>query len=118
VIAPQKCLIFAWKSTTRIEIMGRARRLYRTVAHERPTDDPLQGVTVPVATAINPAVHEPSHLQQVYAELVSRLPVPDHAGGVHHEMPVLHTNEEYRAYTTARVAAWKASKDLTSEYSH
>jgi phospholipase C len=74
------------------------------------TDDPLRGVTVPVATATNPAAHEPSHLQQVYAELVSNLPVPDHAGGMHHEMPVLHTNEDYRTYTTARVAAWKASK--------
>jgi phospholipase C len=74
------------------------------------TDDPLQGVTVPVAKATNPVAHKPSHLQQVYAELVSRLPVPDEAGGLHHEMPALHTNEDYRAYTTARVAAWKASK--------
>jgi len=74
------------------------------------TDDPLQGVTVPVAAATNPAAHKLSHLQQVYAELVSRLPVPDHAGGMHHELPMLHTNEDYRAYTTARVAAWKASR--------
>jgi phospholipase C len=65
---------------------------------------------VPVATATNPATDKPSHLQQVYAELVSRLPVPDQVGGTHHEMPMLHTSEDYRAYTTARVAAWKASK--------
>ena len=74
------------------------------------TDDPLQGVKVPVATGNNPAESRPSHLQQVYAELVAQLPVPDSAGGLHHEMPVLHTSSDYRNYTGARVAAWKAYK--------
>jgi phospholipase C len=74
------------------------------------TDDPLQGVTVPVSKAPNPAAQTVSHLQQVYAELVSQLPVPDPTGGLHHQMPVLQTNQEYRAYTNARVAAWKASR--------
>jgi phospholipase C len=74
------------------------------------SDDPLQSVTVPQATGKNPADQRPSHLQQVYAELVSQLPVPDRAGGLHHEMPVLHTSDDYRAYTDARVAAWKAAK--------
>jgi phospholipase C len=73
-------------------------------------DDPLKGVTVPVATGSNPADQQPSHLQKVHAELVSRLPVPDHAGGTHHEMPLLRTSDDYRAYVTARVAAWKASR--------
>jgi len=44
---------------------------------------------VPVATANSPAADKPSHLQQVYAELVSQLPVPDHVGGMHHEMPMV-----------------------------
>jgi phospholipase C len=74
------------------------------------TDDPLQGVTVPQSKGSNPAAQYPSHLQMVYADLVSRLPVPDHAGGAHHEMPVLHTNSDYRTYTQERMAAWKASR--------
>jgi phospholipase C len=73
-------------------------------------DDPLQGVTVPQSKGSNPAAQHPSHLQMVYAELVSRLPVPDHAGGAHHEMPVLHTNSDYRTYIQERMAAWKASR--------
>jgi len=74
------------------------------------TDDPLQGVTVPQSKGSNPAAQHPSHLQMVYAELVSRLPVPDRAEGAHHEMPVLHTNSDYRTYIKERVAAWKASR--------
>jgi phospholipase C len=74
------------------------------------TDDPLQGVTVPRSKGINPAAQHPSHLQMVHAELVSRLPVPDPAGGMHHEMPALHTNSDYRTYIAARMAAWKVSR--------
>ncbi len=36
------------------------------------TDDVLAGVTVPVATTTNPAASEPSHLQEVQADLISR----------------------------------------------
>jgi phospholipase C len=78
------------------------------------TDDPLQGVTVPRAKGSNPAAQHPSHLQMVYAELVSQLPVPDPTGGTHHEMPVLHTNSDYRTYIQERVAAWKASRKKQS----
>jgi phospholipase C len=46
----------------------------------------------------------------VHAELVSQLPVPDQAGGAHHEMPVLRTNSDYRTYIKERMAAWKASR--------
>jgi phospholipase C len=74
------------------------------------TDDPLQGITVPQAKGSNPSAQRPSHLQQVLAELVSELPVPDAAGGTHHELPALHTNSEYRTYINERVAAWKASR--------
>jgi phospholipase C len=73
-------------------------------------DDPLQGVTVPHAKESNPAEQRPSHLQQVLAELVAQLPVPDAAGGTHHAMPALRTNSDYRAYINERVAAWKASR--------
>jgi phospholipase C len=66
---------------------------------------------VPVAAAQNPAdAARPSHLQQLQAELVSELPVPDGKGGVHHTMPPLKTNSDYRAYIRSRTAAWKESK--------
>ncbi len=58
------------------------------------TDDPLAGVVVPVAASQNPDADKPSHLQQVHAELVSRLPVPDAKGGTHHTMPPLKTNTD------------------------
>ena len=74
------------------------------------TDDPLQGVTVPVAAGTNPDQDKPSHLQQIHAELVSQLPVPDGEGGVHHTMPALTTNSDYKAYIRQRTAAWLASR--------
>lgn len=80
-------------------------------------DDPLAGVTVPVAAAKNPNANKPSHLQQVHAELVSRLPVPDSKGGTHHTMPVLKTNSDYRKYIRSRTAAWKAAKNLNTRSS-
>ena len=79
------------------------------------TDDPLAGVIVPVAAAQNPAdAARPSHLQEVQAELVSQLPVPDARGGVHHTMPLLRTSSDYRAYIRARTAAWEASRKLNT----
>jgi phospholipase C len=69
---------------------------------------------VPVATEQNPNVNQPSHLQQVHAELVSQLPVPDSNGGAHHTMPPLKTNSEYSAYIRSRTAAWTASKKQTA----
>ena len=74
------------------------------------TDDPLRGVVVPVATGKNLDEDRPSHLQQVHAELVSQLPVPDDQGGTHHTMPALKTNAEYAAYIRARTNAWIASR--------
>ena len=73
-------------------------------------DDPLAGVVVPVANDRNPAEDRPSHLQEVHAELVSQLPVPDGSRGHHHAMPTLRTGADYTAYIRARTAAWKASR--------
>lgn len=73
-------------------------------------DDPLQGVAVPVAAGQVPGANLPSHLQQVYAELVSQLPVPDENGGTHHTMPALTTSEDYTTYIRNRTNAWKASR--------
>jgi len=74
------------------------------------TDDPLAGVVVPVATGQGPDQAVPSHLQQVHAELVSQLPVPDEHGGTHHTMPALKTSADYSAYIRARTDAWKKSR--------
>jgi phospholipase C len=78
------------------------------------TDDPLAGVVVPVAAAPNPAPQRPSHLQKVHAKLVSQLPVLDAKGGVHHKMPRLTTNSDYRNYIRTRTAAWEASRNPNS----
>jgi len=74
------------------------------------TDDPLQGVTVPSATVPAAVARLPSHLQQVQAELVSRLPVVDRAGGTNHDLPQLRTNKDYRGYIRKRLTAWMRSK--------
>jgi phospholipase C len=74
------------------------------------TDDPLEGVTVPVATSVNPDEDRPSHLQEIQAELVAQLPVPDEQGGTHQEMPALKTNSDYKAYIRQRTEAWRASR--------
>ncbi len=74
------------------------------------TDDPLAGVTAPTSKGKNPAAGEISHLQAVYAELVSRLPVPDANGNTQHAMPVLKTEADADRYIDERLAAWKASR--------
>jgi phospholipase C len=78
------------------------------------TDDPLAGVVVPVSGTPNPNANKPSHLQEVHAELVSRLPVPDGKGGMHHTMPLLKTNSDYRNYIRERTAAWKAARQANA----
>jgi phospholipase C len=73
-------------------------------------DDPLQGVVVPKSAVSLPSNVHISHLEEVHAELVSQLPIPDAAGGTHHEMPVLRTSADARAYIDARTAAWEATR--------
>jgi phospholipase C len=88
-----------------------------TLAQAR-TDDPLAGVVVPVAAAKNPDEIRPSHLQEVHAELVSELNVPDAMGGVHHTIPLLKTSSDYREYIRARTAAWIASRKPSAAAAH
>jgi len=76
------------------------------------SDDPLRGVTVPAVATARPAEVAISHLEQVHAELVSQLPVPDAAGGMHHVMPLLRTSADAKAYIDERVGAWEASRTL------
>lgn len=80
-----------------------------TLAKPR-TDDPLKGVVVPRPSAGDPALGAPSHLQKIRAEMAADLPVADAAGGAHHEMPDLHTGQQYRQYFMDRVAQWQAQR--------
>jgi phospholipase C len=74
------------------------------------TDDPLSGVVVPQTPQVDPQDVPISHLEQVHAELVARLPVRDGAGGTYHAMPELRTSADAKAYIDSRTAAWEASK--------
>ena len=80
-----------------------------TLAQPR-TDDPLEGVVPPTSAAQDPAKAPVSHLEQVHAELVARLPVPDRAGGTHHAMPQLDTSAQAKAYIDSRTAAWDQAR--------
>jgi phospholipase C len=77
------------------------------------TDDPLAGVTVPAAPAKNPVAGVPSHIQQVYAQLVSGLPVEDTQGQTHAAMPTLKTEQDYHDYIRTRTAAWTAGRSAS-----
>jgi phospholipase C len=80
-----------------------------TLASPR-TDDPLAGVKVPVTTQPNPSANLPSHLLQVQAELVSRLPVPGTPPG---PPPPMRTSADYTAYIRAQTAAWQHGRAQT-----
>lgn len=73
------------------------------------TDDPLAGVAVPQAKGQRRSGNQPSHLQQVYADLVSRLPVAGAGKGTGRRAPKLATTYDYDRYIKSRLAAWKAS---------
>ena len=75
------------------------------------TDDPLEGVSVPTSTGTNPAVGTASHIQQIHAQLVSRLPVDDAAGTSHLPMPTLSSESDYKNYIDQRTARWKESTE-------
>ncbi|MGB7947468.1 MAG: alkaline phosphatase family protein [Candidatus Binatia bacterium] len=79
------------------------------------TDDPLKGVKVPQASGKDPAKGQPSHLQQVHAELVAQLPVQDQHGNRIPPTAELRTSGDYKAYIRSRTAAWKKSRK-TAEF--
>jgi phospholipase C len=83
-----------------------------TLAQPR-TDDPLAGVVVPKSAVPNPVAGTPSHIQQVYAQLVSALPVNDTQGQTHSAMPTLTSEQDYHDYINSRSAAWTAARART-----
>jgi phospholipase C len=78
--------------------------------HTPRSDDALAGVVVPTSKGTNPSANKPSHLQQVYAELVAHLPMPDPAHGAKPGIAKLETGDDYDRYISERLAAWKASR--------
>lgn len=78
------------------------------------TDDPLSDVTVPVSKTANPIAGTPSHIQQVYAQLVSQLPVNGAKGQTRAAMPMLTTEQDYHDYIRSRSAAWTEARATSS----
>ena len=74
------------------------------------TDDPIQGVQVPCSSGAKPAAGTPAHLQQIQAELVARLPVPDATLGSNAPMSDLESSADQARYIETRTDAWKASR--------
>jgi phospholipase C len=75
------------------------------------TDDPLAGVTAPTSTGANPAAGEVSHLQQLHAQMIADLPVPDeHLVGAP-VLPDQNTPGQYASYIAARTHTWKSARD-------
>jgi phospholipase C len=83
-----------------------------TLVKARP-DDPLKGVEVPQTSGKDPAKGHPSHLQQVHAELVSRLPVQSKYAKKLPHISQLRTSSDHKAYIQSRTAAWKKSREAT-----
>jgi phospholipase C len=76
------------------------------------TDDPIQGVAVPVAPGPSPfsSKSPPSNLQKVQAAAVDRLPVPNVGGGFKHTLPVLKASRDAEKYIRQRTGAWQAAR--------
>jgi phospholipase C len=73
------------------------------------TDDPLEGVVVPTSATPNPAEGQPSHLQEVQAELVSRLPLTPEQRLATPRRGALKTPADYDDYIRTRVETWKGA---------
>lgn len=79
-----------------------------TAAQPR-TDNPLADVTPPTSNGSHPNPDAPSHLQQVHADLVSRLPLPRQAA-YGRDRSELKTARDYDNYIRGRTRAWQQSK--------
>jgi phospholipase C len=65
------------------------------------TDDPLAGVTVPAATGSGPAAGQPSHLQEIQAELISRRFPAGQNPAPHAPLTARLTDADYASYIAA-----------------
>lgn len=76
---------------------------------EKPrTDDPLDGVQIPISKAIHPNTSQPSKMERIQASKVADLAVPNELGSYdEHTMPELTSSAEIGDYVQMRTAAWK-----------
>jgi phospholipase C len=78
-----------------------------TLAKPR-TDDPLQGVPVPLSGVAHPNASEPSVMDRIQAEKVSTLPLRNEQGSYdEHTLPNLPTSAAVGDYIQTRTAAWR-----------
>jgi phospholipase C len=75
------------------------------------TDDPLAGVVAPTSTGKNPAAGEVSHLEQLHAQMIADLPVPDEHLVDAPVLPDQNTPGQYANYIAARTDTWKSARD-------
>jgi phospholipase C len=71
------------------------------------TDDPLNGIKVPVSSPAPVQAPGPNHLEQALADSAELLPVSDgHGTGYHHEMPAFKSGAEAVNYARKRYQAY------------
>jgi phospholipase C len=71
------------------------------------TDDPLDGVEIPVSGASHPNASQPSLIEQIHAEKVSLLPLRNDQGTYdRHSPPDLSSSAAIGDYIQTRTAAW------------
>jgi phospholipase C len=81
--------------------------LTRTTAR---TDDPLDGVAIPVSSSHHPNSSTPSHLDQVQAAKIAALPLRTEKGHYEQDTPDLTSAAAVSNYIRDRGAAWKEHK--------
>ncbi|MGA8428694.1 MAG: alkaline phosphatase family protein [Candidatus Sulfotelmatobacter sp.] len=79
-----------------------------TLAKPR-TDDPLQGIQIPVSNIVYPNQSQPSHIDLIHAAKVADLPLRNEQGSYDkHVPPDLSSSAALTDYIQARTAAWTA----------
>jgi phospholipase C len=72
------------------------------------TDDPLEGVEIPVSGDIHPDPSQPTVIDRIHAEKVATLPLRNEQGSYdEHSLPDLPTSEAVGNYIQMRTAAWR-----------
>jgi phospholipase C len=71
------------------------------------TDDPLKGVTPPVATSAHPNSSTPSKIDKIQAAKVAALPIRNEHGHYEESSPALTSSAEISNFIRDRTAAWK-----------
>jgi phospholipase C len=72
------------------------------------TDDPLQGVAVPISGQLHPDFTKPSEIEKIHAAKVADLPIPDvHHGFDRHTTPDLSSSAVVSDFIQMRTAAFR-----------